>query len=712
MRPCPKCAGFEVHRELSRLVITFEDNAYTLAELLSVLDTVERSQGVAAAPFRDQLWEHPGDDETTERIAAGMLADAFGAAVGFGLRFSPLPASRIAGTVASVLAIVQTSPRLRRPLDERVGPNRANLGMSMGAAAAYGLAQRPGSAFVELVHKASQLSAERARRRVWEAREPVLFQQRRPSTGFRPVEPRPRPLPRGPIEEYADRAWVVSLGGFALSLLATRSVQRAVAALYGGLPKPARHGRDAFTSHLESQLAARGVLVLDRAALARLDRIDCLVLEGGLVARDRFEVRSVLCEADVDDRDARRLVRELFDAAKPIARHEGMGYVLEPLGSSSYVPSSELAVRAGELGSQGGLTLSLSRAGRVLALAEVEWIAQTGIEELIAAAHDAQMRVVIASNDDTVLHGFAADDTISDTEGMERGVRRLQREGRGVCVVASNSGPGLQAADFEHRLAPGRRGAALGRALGVPSRFVRRALLALRQHDGASGGEAKREHRARRGHAGRVGVGRWRAAAHGAARDRGRQHGVAGVDGQRCARRHRAVAARPAPPARSHAVARAGSARRAAQVGDFGRRAQQTRGHRAAALRGARAHGGRRASRGHQRRAVQSIGAAAGGGRGPVCGGRLDRRRAAWWAAWCCSTRWSAACSASARSAPFASWARLRRARRWCGARVRCSKSTRKTCRAATSCCCRPATWCRLIAASSRPRRSRSTRRA
>jgi cation-transporting ATPase I len=444
----PQVRWIEVHRELSRVVITFEDGAYTLEELRRVLEQVELSQGVASAPFSQVAWEHPGDDETAERIGAGMVADAFGAVFGFGLRFSPIPASRVAGTLASLVSIVQTSPRLRRPIDERVGPNRADLGMNMGAALAYGLAQRPGSAFVELVHKTSQLTAVRARRRVWEAREPMLFAERKKHHGYRPAEPRPRPLPRGPIEEYADRAWVVSLGGFAVSLLATRSVQRAVAALFGGLPKPAKHGRDAFTAHLESQLAARGILVVDRAAVKRLDRIDCLVLEGGLVARDRFEVQSVLCEADVDDRDARRLVGELFDAARPIARQEGMGYVLEPLGCSSFAPSSDLMSRASELGAQGGLVLVLSRAGRVLALCEVEWIAQTGIEELIAAAHDAQMRVVIASNDEAVLQGFAADDTITDAEGIERGVRRLQREGRGVCVVATASSSGLSAADL------------------------------------------------------------------------------------------------------------------------------------------------------------------------------------------------------------------------------------------------------------------------
>jgi cation-transporting ATPase I len=438
----------EVHRELSRVVVSFDDDAFLIEELVAVVETAERSIGVYDAPFRDEAWEHPGDDDTVERLAVGMVSDAVGLAMGLGLRFSPLPASRIAGTVAAVLSIVQTSPKLRRPLDERLGPNRADLGMSMGGALAYGLSQRPGSALVELVHKSAQLSAVRARRRVWELREPELFQHRKSAGQFAPVEPRPRPLPRGPIEEYADRAWVVSLGGFAVSLLATRSVQRAVSALFGGLPKPARHGRDAFICHLEGQLAERGILVVDREALRRLDRIDCLVLEGGLVARDRFEVLGVLCEPDVDEQEARRLVRELFDAARPIARHEGGGYLLEPLGSTQLQPSAELGARASELGTHGGLVLALSRAGRVLALAEIEWIPQTGIEELVAAAHDAQMRVVIASNDESVLQGIAADDTILDAEGMQRGVRRLQREGRGVCVVATQSSPGLAAADL------------------------------------------------------------------------------------------------------------------------------------------------------------------------------------------------------------------------------------------------------------------------
>jgi cation-transporting ATPase I len=123
------------------------------------------------------------------------------------------------------------------------------------------------------------------------------------------------------------------------------------------------------------------------------------------------------------------------------------GYVLEPLGAGGPLPPPEMLSQALDLGARGGLVLALSRGGRVLALAEVEWIAQTGIEELVAAAREAQMRVVIAADDEGVLSGFAADDTIPAGEGMLRGVRRLQREGRGVLVVATESTTSLSAAD-------------------------------------------------------------------------------------------------------------------------------------------------------------------------------------------------------------------------------------------------------------------------
>ena len=444
----PRVQWVEVNPALFRVVIAFEDDAFTLEELVAHVENAERTCGIHEAAFQDSVWEHPADVEAAERLIIELAADAFGAVAGFGLKFSPLPASRLSGTLASLLQIVQTSPRLRRVLDERFGPLRADLQLSVGAAVALGMAQRPGSALVELLHRASQLSEVQARRAVWEQREPELFAKPSPTPpSSAGLEARPRPLPRGPIEEYADRAVLVSLGGFAISLLTTRSVQRAVAALFGGVPKPARLGRDVFAAELGRTLSKRGILVVDPEAVRRLDRIDCLVLSSDLVARSRFVVRKLSVARGEDDEQLRAVLAELFDADEPLARREGGGAFVVPLGLCGAPLPQELEAEAGELGQHGGLAMAIGRGREIVALAEVELIPRTGIEEIVAAAHEAGMRVVVGSGDDSVLEGLAADDIISESEGLLRGLRRLQREGRAVCVVAGAPDPALAAAD-------------------------------------------------------------------------------------------------------------------------------------------------------------------------------------------------------------------------------------------------------------------------
>ena len=438
----------ELNPHSRRIVVSFEEGAYELEELIEVLAQAERTAGVHEAPFRDEVWEHPGDDETVERLKVGLLADALGVVVGTGLRFSPLPASRVGATVAAVVAVVQSTDRLRRVAEERLGPLRADLTMHVTAAFAYGVAQRPGSAFVEGIHKLSLLGEAEARRRVWQQREGELCQTQA-THRFDDVrrEPRPRALPRGPIEEYADRAWIVSLGGFAVSFLTTRSVQRAVAALFGGLPTPARLGRDAFAADLGRALAKRQTLVVDPQALRKLDRIDCLVLQADLVARDRFEIRNLVATAEADEAEARRVIQQLLDVERPIDIKRTGEYTLAPLGVLDVAVPPELSQHTPGLGARGGLVFGLMQSGALIAAAEVDLIPQTGIDELIAAAHEAQMRVVIASNDEAVLHGIAADDTIPEGEGFARGIRRLQREGRTVCAVVTGASAGMAAAD-------------------------------------------------------------------------------------------------------------------------------------------------------------------------------------------------------------------------------------------------------------------------
>ncbi len=445
----PGVRAVRMSHAMGRAVVELDAGGPELATIIDAVERAEAAAGLAHARFRDTSWEHPADFEAAERLIVAMFAEAIGVATGTLLRFSLIPRSRLASTLASLLQIIQTSPRLRRGLDERFGPLRADLALSIGAALAHGVAQRPGSALVELVHRLVQLGEANARRESWEARESDLFDLSLPrqEPHFEP-DLRPCPLPRGPIEEYSDRALWVSLAGFGVSFLVTASLQRAVAAFFGGLPKPAELGRDVFASELGRTLARRGVFVVDPAVLRRLDRIDCLVLTHDLVARHRWEVRALVRADAIEEIEVRACVAGLFDPDQPVLRREGSGFVLEPLGATLLEIPAELAARVNELGAQGGLLLALSRGGVVVALVEIEIVSRTGIDELMAAAREGGMRVVVAAPTDAVLEGLAADDTIGDGDGMVRGIRRLQREGRGVCVVAgSGAGAALAAAD-------------------------------------------------------------------------------------------------------------------------------------------------------------------------------------------------------------------------------------------------------------------------
>lgn len=71
---------------------------------------------------------------------------------------------------------------------------------------------------------------------------------------------RPEHTPPGPIEAYADGAFLASLGGSALTLATTGSVLRTTAMPQAGLPAAAHYGRGGFAAHLGRILVSRGRL--------------------------------------------------------------------------------------------------------------------------------------------------------------------------------------------------------------------------------------------------------------------------------------------------------------------------------------------------------------------------------------------------------------------------------------------------------------------
>jgi cation-transporting P-type ATPase I len=437
----------EVNAHARRAVFFFERGACELSELVAWVEDAERSAGVAHARF-DGASEHPADSEPELRRLVGLIADSLAFSVGVGLSMTPIPAVPFSGSIAALLSLVSSVDRLRAGLDKELGPERADVLLDVGTAFFSALAQRPFTSFVDGVEKAALLREARTLRAAWERLEPTLSAESDGALlGTDPVEPRPVELPRGPIEEYADRTWIVSLAGFAVSFATTRSLQRAIAALYGSMPRPARLGREVFSAEIARILASRDSVVLDATVLRRLDRIDCLVLEGDLLSAQAFALGDIHVSADFDETEARTAIASLFDPDRPLERQARGPLELCPWRLAKGSAPDDLEDRARPLIKQGALVLALERAGRVVALADVNITARTGLDELVAAAHDAGMRVVMASSDETILHAVSADDVISDAEGLRAGIRRLQREGRGVCLVATGNSPGLPIAD-------------------------------------------------------------------------------------------------------------------------------------------------------------------------------------------------------------------------------------------------------------------------
>jgi len=443
----PELRWVEVHASTRRAVLAYRPGSLGTEELEALVTEAELKAGLQEAAFVTR--HHPADTEPEEGLLIELVAESLGLLIGAGLKLSVVPSSRLAATLASVLVVVRATPRLRSWFDERLGPERTDIILGVSVSLLTGFAQRPVSSLVGFVEKTAFAREYSAQRALWARREPELCAGAggNPFVGRGEVE-RPRPLPRGPIEEYADRAWAVSLGSFGVSFVTTRSVQRAVGALFGALPRPARLGREIFSARLSRVLAARRVLVLDSEALRRLDRVDCVVLQGDLLPAARFRVGRVLCRGSIEEHEARALVERMFDPEAPLSVGRAGDLSLGPLPRLGAEPALAGERGARELSTGGGLVLGLARQGHLVALAEVQVQARVGLDELVQAAHDAGMRVVVASDNEEMLQAIPADDVIGEGEAMRRGVRRLQREGSVVCVVAQGESPGLEVADL------------------------------------------------------------------------------------------------------------------------------------------------------------------------------------------------------------------------------------------------------------------------
>lgn len=437
----------EVNAHLGRVVIAFDRDTLLLGDLLAMIEGVEAACGIDERPFPGPRLPHPGDLEPVMREAVKLGADAVGVGMGLSMRLvAPLPGGLRAVT-STVTAVVNGVPRVRWLVESRFEGPLTDVALSMVNALAQGLGQNPLGPIADGFHHLSTFTEALSRRQAWAQREPELFAK--PS--FLPPAtlpaPRPAPLPYGPVERFAERAWYTSLAGAGAALLTTQSVARAGSALEAGLPKAARYGKEAFASSFGRALAGRGVLVVDPRALRALDRVDCLVVQGDLLLTDDVVPAQIGLVGEADAGEVRRRVRSLFDPAHPGATVRRGGWRLGPLDRLRVEMSERTRERAAELGRHRAPVLGLARGGELVALVQTRPALRPEAEDLIALARAGGLEVAFALRPDAPHIPLEADRVVSDGEELGGAVRGLQMDGRVVCVVASGPPSGLAAAD-------------------------------------------------------------------------------------------------------------------------------------------------------------------------------------------------------------------------------------------------------------------------
>jgi cation-transporting ATPase I len=280
-----------------RAVVRFDPAQLTVQDLVAAVADGERAAGATGRGYPHDEPGSPADAAPVTSEAWALAADLAGLSAAVVGRVARLPS--LPGSAAAAVVLIDNQPRLRRVVEERLGPSATDLVMAVSNAVAWALTQGAPSLVVDSAQRAQGLLAARARRTAFIVREGELWEEERPARHeLLDRAARPVPLPAGPVERYADRAAAGSLLAAGGLLAATGSLDLAGRALLIGAPKAARAAREAFADTLAAGLSRRGLVVLDPAALRRLDRVDTVLVDSLVLHDDRPLVVSAQSTAD------------------------------------------------------------------------------------------------------------------------------------------------------------------------------------------------------------------------------------------------------------------------------------------------------------------------------------------------------------------------------------------------------------------------------
>ena len=429
-----------------RLTVRFDADQITIDDLCALVRGAEETTEVADRRYPKDAPDHPGDPQAVTLKVLSLAADVAGLSVAVAGRLTRLPA--LPGSSVAAVVLVDNQPRLRRLLESRLGPSGSDLALAVTNAAVHGLTQGVPSLLVDTASRAQAVLAARARSATFTEREAELAGPARPMSSSKVTnDGRPLPLPPGPIERLADRAAVGTLIA-ASGLLVNGRAHLAGRAVQIAAPRAARTAREAFADSLGVRLARRGVVLVDDAALRRLDRVTAILIESSVLHNERMLVFDAVAHADHWTRE------HVWAAAQRLLR-QGAGALPLPPPQGRHRHRLELRPVNGAPGVVGTAVtwLTLVEDGREVGGVAVGGELDPFTDAILKSARDAGLRVALTA--DAAAAGLAAqvDEQLSSGTPLQRKVRAWQAAGEVVAVVGSDEAA-LAAADLGIGIVP------------------------------------------------------------------------------------------------------------------------------------------------------------------------------------------------------------------------------------------------------------------
>jgi cation-transporting ATPase I len=443
-----------INGHLARAVISYRSALICEREIEAIVDGIEERMGLRDAPFSGRRPEHPSDVEPIARKLVDISADGMAVVLSIMMKMVGVEPPQTGFDLAAAFNVVDNTPRFRKGLVGVLGDKATEVGFGTINSFVQAIGSGPMGPLIDMAFQGVKLRGERARRDVWSRREPNLcylnWDRRRT-----PVDPgnRPAEVPEGIIEQYADEAFFASIGGFVVGLADTHNLGSSTPPLFGGLPKAARYGRDSFIAEIVRIFADKDIIALVPSSLSIMDRVDTVVIDGGLLFTGELLLGAVEAVGDgpIDDvrRDeARRRAHELFETKAPTQIQLDGSWQLGPVDDIDVSLDWSTRARARQLSSPQAPILALVHDDTLRALVKTRPATDPGAEHLLNSARRAKMHIAVACDDHDAGESLAPDQVVPFDGGLTDIVREQQRDGNVVALIAAGPSKAMAAADL------------------------------------------------------------------------------------------------------------------------------------------------------------------------------------------------------------------------------------------------------------------------